>query len=344
MTEEVQRATRDRNLTIASKNLAKTENGKAIAMMRSIVNNLILYPGEPKYTYVRAARLDENGNLYYQSEFLEAIGFRREDDWFVVSKDREKLYKEIWKKAKKMLADMPIDDDELGKPVTRRSDSSPTTSASNNQLTRSEVAKVHEDRLRKQAARGTKMGKHEAKEIDNRPKEVITIKMTETVKREMIKEHTIYGDIPISRNNDTTSTMPTMKITNNNTKTIKDREAISPIQQPMKITNNTTKSPKPAHTIKELNDREIEMGAKYDYTKDHHGCGYAAFELINEYRKSKKLSLLIWSQPLADIAREHSVNMANGKVKFGHDGVKERFDKYPMFSSAKAENVGMTKV
>lgn len=40
-----------------------------------------------------------------------------------------------------------------------------------------------------------------------------------------------------------------------------------------------------------------------------------------------------------DIALEHSINMANGKVGLGHDGIKERFKKVPFFIKSFSENV-----
>lgn len=49
-----------------------------------------------------------------------------------------------------------------------------------------------------------------------------------------------------------------------------------------------------------------------------------AFELVNDYRASKGLSALTWSSEIADVCREHSVNMSNGTVPFGHDGFTAR--------------------
>ena len=36
---------------------------------------------------------------------------------------------------------------------------------------------------------------------------------------------------------------------------------------------------------------------------------------------------LEWSQPLYDLAMEHSIDMAEGRVPFGHDGFQDRFQK-----------------
>lgn len=49
-----------------------------------------------------------------------------------------------------------------------------------------------------------------------------------------------------------------------------------------------------------------------------------AFDLINEYRVSKGLGTLVWNTDIANVARQHSVEMANGRVAFGHDGFTDR--------------------
>lgn len=49
-----------------------------------------------------------------------------------------------------------------------------------------------------------------------------------------------------------------------------------------------------------------------------------AFNRINAYRQSKGLSALVWSDAIADVARQHSIEMANGSVPFGHDGFSDR--------------------
>ncbi len=62
--------------------------------------------------------------------------------------------------------------------------------------------------------------------------------------------------------------------------------------------------------------------------------------LINQYRQSKGLSTLISNETIANAAREHSENMATGKVPFGHDGFAERVDnlRVTMTFSSAAEN------
>lgn len=67
------------------------------------------------------------------------------------------------------------------------------------------------------------------------------------------------------------------------------------------------------------------------------------FDLINDYRESKGLSRLTANADIAAIAREHSTNMANGTVAFGHDGFSD--DRFPRMlelvhgSGSGAENV-----
>lgn len=49
-----------------------------------------------------------------------------------------------------------------------------------------------------------------------------------------------------------------------------------------------------------------------------------AFAQINAYRQSKDLSVLTWNNDIAEVARIHSMDMARGRVAFGHDGFTER--------------------
>lgn len=49
-----------------------------------------------------------------------------------------------------------------------------------------------------------------------------------------------------------------------------------------------------------------------------------AFDLINAYRVSKGLSSLQWNEEVTRVARQHSIEMANGTVPFGHAGFEER--------------------
>ncbi len=50
----------------------------------------------------------------------------------------------------------------------------------------------------------------------------------------------------------------------------------------------------------------------------------SAFDQINKYRASKGLPALTWNATIAEQARIHSQNMANGKVPFSHDGFQQR--------------------
>ena len=73
--------------------------------------------------------------------------------------------------------------------------------------------------------------------------------------------------------------------------------------------------------------------------------GMKCLELTNKFRKSTAeghkggLPALRWSKELHDIALEHSQNMANGKVKFGHGGFKKRSEKVPFPKISFSENV-----
>jgi len=50
------------------------------------------------------------------------------------------------------------------------------------------------------------------------------------------------------------------------------------------------------------------------------------FTLINEYRSTRGLSVLIWNETIAEQCRIHSKNMGDNKIHFGHDGFEERFE------------------
>lgn len=50
----------------------------------------------------------------------------------------------------------------------------------------------------------------------------------------------------------------------------------------------------------------------------------SAFQQVNKYRASKGLPALTWNDAIAQQARIHSQNMANGKVPFSHDGFNQR--------------------
>jgi uncharacterized protein YkwD len=48
------------------------------------------------------------------------------------------------------------------------------------------------------------------------------------------------------------------------------------------------------------------------------------WSLVNEYRRSLGLSELAWNETLAEVARGHSLDMAEGRCGFGHAGFEER--------------------
>jgi uncharacterized protein YkwD len=48
------------------------------------------------------------------------------------------------------------------------------------------------------------------------------------------------------------------------------------------------------------------------------------FALINEYRQDQELPALTWNDAIADTARGHSRDMAEGRVDFGHEGFSDR--------------------
>ncbi|MEG4589540.1 CAP domain-containing protein [Microcoleus sp. MOSTC5] len=65
----------------------------------------------------------------------------------------------------------------------------------------------------------------------------------------------------------------------------------------------------------------------------------AVNQQINQYRASKKLPPLSIDPRMTQIARIHSQNMANGKVRFSHDGFEGRAKAITIPYQSVAENV-----
>lgn len=63
------------------------------------------------------------------------------------------------------------------------------------------------------------------------------------------------------------------------------------------------------------------------------------FEQINQYRVSQGLPKLSMNASISKQARIHSQNMAQGVVKFSHNGFKQRITSIPLKYDSAAENV-----
>ena len=50
-------------------------------------------------------------------------------------------------------------------------------------------------------------------------------------------------------------------------------------------------------------------------------------KLINEHRTEMSLPPLVMMKPIISAARDHSQNMATGKIPFGHKGFDERMNR-----------------
>jgi len=70
----------------------------------------------------------------------------------------------------------------------------------------------------------------------------------------------------------------------------------------------------------------------------------SVFQQVNEFRVSRGLSKLEWDSRVADIARDHSRDMAQGRTPVGHDGFSDRVSAISAILSIRSagENVGMT--
>lgn len=71
------------------------------------------------------------------------------------------------------------------------------------------------------------------------------------------------------------------------------------------------------------------------------GIEQQVFNLINQHRVSIGLSEFVWNDIIANQCRNHSQNMADGSVPFGHEGFSERVDtiRNHINLSTAAENV-----
>jgi uncharacterized protein YkwD len=57
---------------------------------------------------------------------------------------------------------------------------------------------------------------------------------------------------------------------------------------------------------------------------DYSSVSKDIFTATNEYRRLKGLAVLKWNDTISKIAEQHSMDMAKGKVKPGHDGFEKR--------------------
>ncbi|KAN0018835.1 hypothetical protein ACTFIU_008768 [Dictyostelium citrinum] len=70
--------------------------------------------------------------------------------------------------------------------------------------------------------------------------------------------------------------------------------------------------------------------------------GRKALEFSNKFRSTQGKPPLIWNQAIYYIGVEHSKNMAEKKVAFGHDGFHDRAKRYPFPPRGAGENVAYT--
>jgi len=68
----------------------------------------------------------------------------------------------------------------------------------------------------------------------------------------------------------------------------------------------------------------VTQGIPTDNTASIEQIEKQAFDLVNKHRKSIGLSPLINKDYIVIQARQHSADMASGKVGFGHDGAEQR--------------------
>lgn len=93
----------------------------------------------------------------------------------------------------------------------------------------------------------------------------------------------------------------------------------------------------------------VGLSAQACKTADTSGTAAASleqyvFQHVNTYRVAQGLPELEWDSRVADIARSHSCDMAQGRASFGHEGFSDRVTAISAILSIRAvgENVGMT--
>ncbi|GEM_PF-231559 len=77
---------------------------------------------------------------------------------------------------------------------------------------------------------------------------------------------------------------------------------------------------------------------------DISGMEQLVFRMVNDYRVSQGLTELEWNAQVADLARDHSRDMAEGRIAFGHGNFAERVSTLSGLFRVQtvAENVGLT--
>jgi uncharacterized protein YkwD len=75
--------------------------------------------------------------------------------------------------------------------------------------------------------------------------------------------------------------------------------------------------------IEQANNRNLS-DTKISQNSNLANLENAAFQQVNNYRKSRKLPALQLNSNISEQARIHSQNMARGKVAFSHDGFHNR--------------------
>lgn len=88
-------------------------------------------------------------------------------------------------------------------------------------------------------------------------------------------------------------------------------------------------------TLRDL-EEEADLTAATAQTRSDQMIGKSVLNLTNQYRERYNLTSLQWAPRLADIALEHSRNMAQ-RGRLSHDGFAERVMRFP--HSTAAENV-----
>jgi uncharacterized protein YkwD len=78
-------------------------------------------------------------------------------------------------------------------------------------------------------------------------------------------------------------------------------------------------------------------------TFETHALEQSVFDEINQYRVSQNLPKLRLNTHITEQARIHSQNMANGKVPFSHEGLKQRVTAIPLEYNNASENLALNK-
>ena len=103
-----------------------------------------------------------------------------------------------------------------------------------------------------------------------------------------------------------------------------------------KLIDERRKSKMEIMTFEKLEKKNQENS---EFLNKEDPLGRECLTLSNKFRRENNKSELKWEPQIYNLALEHSKNMGNKKVPFGHKGFNQRYRSFPFAKSGGAENV-----